>query len=201
MPTDYFQEIESHFIRRRGTPFVLNAKDWVLMQKWSAEGIPLPIVIEAIDAVFDKHAAAGSKKAVNGLSFCRHAVKELWQERRELQVGAGSNTPEEAPGLLLDALAARLESSGHDLVRAYGVRVRELAVERSVPRIEERLIELEEELLSSILTSTAEAESLRTEAAAIDLARVDEKTRARTIEANLRRLVRERFQVPRLTLF
>jgi hypothetical protein len=31
--------------------------------------------------------------------------------------------------------------------------------------------------------------------------RIDEKTIARTLEANLRRLVRERFGLPRLTLF
>jgi hypothetical protein len=30
---------------------------------------------------------------------------------------------------------------------------------------------------------------------------LDEKTRARTEEANLRRLIRERFDLPRLTLF
>ena len=30
---------------------------------------------------------------------------------------------------------------------------------------------------------------------------VDEKTRARTEEANLRRVIRERFELPRLTLF
>lgn len=200
MPDDYFLEIESHFARRRGTPFILNAKDWALMQSWAAEGIPLPVVIEAIDAVFDKSAERG-KKIVSSLSYCRHAVKELWQERRELQVGAGANTPEEAPGILLDSLAGTLESSPHEVVREYGGRIRALTSEGSVPRIEERLIELEDELISAILSRADEAEALRSEAAAIDLTRVDEKTRERTIHANLRRLVRERFGIPRLTLF
>jgi hypothetical protein len=50
---EYFTEIESHFAFRRGTPFVLNAKDWSLMKGWAEEGIPLAVVIEAIDAVFD----------------------------------------------------------------------------------------------------------------------------------------------------
>ena len=45
----YFQEIEAHFALRRGTPFILNAKDWALMKKWHDDGVPLPIVIEAID--------------------------------------------------------------------------------------------------------------------------------------------------------
>jgi hypothetical protein len=106
---DYFLEIESHFAARRGTPFVLNAKDWALMKSWNDEGVPLPVVIEAIDSVFDKNAAKGSKKVINSLSYCRHAVKELWQERRELQVGAQDSVPEEDAAARLDALAADVE--------------------------------------------------------------------------------------------
>src|SRR5436853_5501972 len=90
---DYFLEIESHFAMRRGTPFILSAKDWALMKTWAEGGIPLPVVIEAIDTVFEK--AAERKKIVNSLSYCRHAVKELWSERKELQVGASGTVPEE----------------------------------------------------------------------------------------------------------
>src|SRR4051794_37086765 len=91
--SDYFLEIESHFAMRRGTPFVLSAKDWALMKKWADDAIPLPVVIEAIDSVFEK--AAERQKRVNSLSYCRHAVTELWKERRELQVGANEAVPEE----------------------------------------------------------------------------------------------------------
>ena len=48
--TEYYTEIESHFALRRGTPFVLSAKDWHLMKRWNDDGIPLPIVIEAIES-------------------------------------------------------------------------------------------------------------------------------------------------------
>jgi hypothetical protein len=183
---DYFQEIESHFISRRGTPFVLNAKDWPLMQEWQAAGIPLAIVIEAIDAVFNRFQAEDRK--VNGLGFCRDEVKKLWKERKDLQIGAAEAAPEENAEALLEELAAALPEAFRD-------RVRELAKERSVPRIEERLIELEQELLSSLAT-----DEIRAEARAL-AAGVDEKTRARTEEATLRRLVRETFELPRLTLF
>lgn len=201
MAEDYFQEIESHFAARRGTPFILNAKDWVLMQKWREEGIPLPVVIEAIDTVFAKNEARGGRKVISSLSYCRHAVKELWEDRKDLQVGAGSATPEEAPAAALEALAEGLEQSPHPAVRDFGARVRELVREGSVPRIEDRLIEVEEELIRAVLATSPEAGELRAEAAAIDVARLDEKTRARTIDANLRRLVRERYAIPRLTMF
>jgi hypothetical protein len=189
---EYFDEIEAHFIQRRGTHFLLNHKDWALMKQWADEGIPLSIVIEAIDAVFDRRNAEDKK--VNGLSFCKYAVKELWKERKELQVGAEGAAPEENVEPLLEALATRLESTP---AASFADRVRALAPERSVPRVEEQLMELEHELIDTLLPM---AEELRAEARALSSG-ADEKTRARTEEAHLRRLVREKFGVPRLTLF
>jgi hypothetical protein len=188
---DYFLEIESHFAQRRGTPFVLSAKDWVLMKKWAEDGIPLPVVIEALDSVFDKQEAKGKK--VNSLSYCRHAVKEMWDERRALQVGAEGVSPEEDPGERLELLASALEAAS---AAAFATRVRDLAKLRSLPKIEEALMELEEELIGALTT-----EELRAEAARIAGPALDEKVRARTIEANLRRVVREHHGLPRLTVF
>lgn len=192
MSSDYFLEIESHFAHRRGTPFILNAKDWALMKGWADEGIPLAIVIEAIDTVFDRREAESKK--VNGLSFVKYAVKELWKERKELQVGGEGAVPEEDVVPALEALASRLADTA---AAAFADRVRALAKEKSVPRVEEQLIELEQELIESLLP---QAEELRVEARALTSG-ADEKTRARTEEAHLRRLVREKFGIPRLTLF
>lgn len=193
MSLEYFTEIESHFAHRRGTPFIVNTKDWALMKEWQATGIPLAIVIEAIDAVFDRFDA--TQRKVNGLSFVKYAVKELWQERKELQIGAEGSTPEENVEPLLASLAARLEAV--EPAAPFAPRVLALAKERSVPRVEELLMELEQELIDALLPH---AEELRAEARALTSG-ADEKTRARTEEAHLRRLVREKFGVPRLTLF
>lgn len=201
--SDYFTEIEAHFSSRRGTPFILNAKDWALLKKWQEDGVPLPVVIEAIDSVFEK--AAERNKIVNSIHYCRHAVKELWDERRELAVGDGSTTPEESPAAMLDVLASELAASSHEVVRAWAARVSELAREKSVPRVEEALIALERELIDAILASlpSDERAAIQHEIARAvgDVSRLNEKTRARTEEANLRRIVRDRFALPRLTLF
>lgn len=182
MSADYFTDIEAHFALRRGTPFVLSAKDWALMKEWHEAGIPLPVVIEAIDAVFDKQDTKGRK--INGLRYCRHAVKELWDERRELQIGASETSPEENVEPLLEALAASAPA-------AFATRIRELASLKSVPRIEEKLMEIEEELLASLAT-----EELREKARAMSAGAGE-----RTEQATLRRLVREEFGLRRLTLF
>lgn len=182
MSIDYYNEIEAHFIGRRGTPFTLNTKDWTLMQEWNAAGIPLSIVIEAMDTVFDRFDAAERK--VNGLSFCKDAVKRLWKERKDLQIGAADASPEENPAPLLELLAEAVPA-------AFAPRIRELAKEKSVPRIEEKLIELEEELLMSLATEDLREEARKMSAGAGE----------RTEQATLRRLVREKFELPRLTLF
>jgi hypothetical protein len=192
MPADdYFLEIEAHFAHRRGTPFILSAKDWALMRKWAEDGVPLPVVIEAIDSVFEKNETSGRRKVISSLSYCRHAVKELWDARRDLYVGASGVTPEASPEARLDELASGLGEP-------FASRVRELAKERSVPKIEQALMDIEREMIDALVTDDVRRELA---AAVGDTSKLDPKIRARTEEANLRRLVREKFNLPRLTLF
>lgn len=201
-PETYYQEIEAHFAVRRGTPFILNAKDWALMKKWYEEGVPLPVIIEAIDSVFEKNETSGRKKVISSLSYCRHAIKELWSDRQNLYVGAGEVTPEAGAEALLASLAEQLETS--TVGAPFAARVRALASEKSIPKIEERLIDLERELVDAIIAADPAAiAAIREDIAAAlgDTSKLDAKTRARTEEANLRRLVREKFGLPRLTLF
>jgi hypothetical protein len=160
------------------------------------------VVIEAIDSVFEKNETSGRRKVISSLSYCRHAVKELWDERRNLYVGGSEQAPEKAPEAMLEQLAQRLEASPSGA--AFAERVRALGSEKSVPRIEQRLIELEGEMLESVMaTSPEDIAEIRHEIARAlgSTAALDEKTRARTEEANLRRMIRERFDLPRLTLF
>src|SRR5438874_5395902 len=139
----YFEDIEAHFAARRGTPFILSAKDWVLMKSWHDEGVPLPVVIEAIDSVFEKNETSGRQKKINSLSYCRHAVKELWKERKEMLVGAAGETPEAAPGRRPAALAVQPEVV--PAAPASGPPVRAWAGERSVRRTGGRRWDLERE--------------------------------------------------------
>ena len=202
MSDAYYTEIEGHFALRRATPFILSAKDWVLMKKWHDDGIPLPVVIEAIDSVFEKNESSGRRKVISSLSYCRHAVKELWNERKELAVGAHESTPEAGPEPLLEALALQLEASGVEAAAAIAPQIRSLMSEKTVPAIEERLIEIESALLERI-AATIDVAAIRREISASlgDTSKLDAKTHARTEEANLRRIIRERFGLPRLTLF
>lgn len=198
----YFVDIEGHFAQRRGTPFILSAKDWALMKKWRDDGVPLPVVIEAIDSVFENNETSGRKKVISSLSYCRHAVKEIWDERRELYAGAHDVLPEADPLVLLEALASELALSTHGA--PFADRVRALASEKSVPAIEAKLLEVEGELIAAVTAAEPEDAAqikVQVDAALAGSSKMDEKTRRRTVEANTRRLIRERFGLPRLTLF
>jgi hypothetical protein len=212
-PSDYFLEIESHFATRRGTPFILSSRDWLLMKGWFEEGVPLAIVIEAIDSCFDKSAARPSKRVISSLSYCRHAVKEIWSERRDLYVGSDESTPETSPRAQLEALGAALRAAATAASEAVRLVVEQgaAAVEgasglHSIPKIEERLMEIEHQLLEKLAATMTEAEiaEVRREVAASfrgGRGKVDDATRLRTEEANLRRLMRSRHGLPRLSLF
>src|SRR6476469_2100017 len=189
---DYYIEIEAHLAARRGTPFILNAKDWALMKKWFDDGIPLSVVIEAIDSVFEKNEASGRRKVISSLSYCRHAVKEIWQDRQDLYAGSGEGAPEENAGALLEALASDVEASTApgNTGRDTAAEIRGLVREKSVPKIEEQLIAIERSMIDAILGHLSAEERLGIEqplGAIIADASLDDKTRQRTYEANLRR--------------
>ena len=211
-PTDYFLEIESHFAARRGTPFLFSSKDWALLKSWSEEGIPLAVVLEAIDHCFDKRAESGRKGTISSLRYCRHAVKQTWEERKDLAVGSGGDLPELDPRGKLEALAAQLENAAElagpdtaaSLLRDAAGQVRATAG-RTVPQIEEGLMAIEQALFDQLSTALGAGEWAALEREVDQLLAVytslQPETREKTRQANLRRLLRRRVGLPRLSLF
>ena len=209
----YFTEIEAHFAHRRGTPFLFSSKDWLLMKSWHDEGVPLAIVLEAIDACFDSREKAGRKRTISSLSYCRHAVADIWAERRDQAVGGAGSVPEADPRGALEAVAAALReaaSAAEPCFRpAFDATLEELheiaSAAMSVPETEDRLVQAEQRLIAALLDALPAAErDAMTAAVDAELARYtmpSEETRRKTREANLWRRVRRRVALPRLSLF
>jgi hypothetical protein len=211
-PDDYFLEIESHFAARRGTPFIFSGKDWALMKSWKDEGIPLPLVLEAIDTCFRKKEETPRRRTISSLSYCRHAVREMWDERKELLVGSSESVPESGGGAALETLAAALESAAAAaetselarLLREAATRVGELPRTEAVPRLEESLIAIERALLDALGAALpAEAARALDDEVTMSLAghKLDAAIAERTRQANRMRLMRRRLGIPRLSLF
>lgn len=208
---EYFLEVESHFALRRGTPFVFSAKDWGLLKQWQSDEIPLAVVIEALDSCFDKTSKTGRRRTISSLSYCKHAVKDLWEERKDLLVGSEASLPELDPRGRLEALAEELGASGAGQSARFSEALDRAASAiraikpTSAPHIEEALMHLEQELIAQVL-SALDDDSRNDINEELDRALsgypdLEPEVLRATREANLRRLLRARFMIPRLTLF
>jgi hypothetical protein len=93
---DYFAEIEEAFIRRRGKPLLLSPLDWALIDEWKKRGIPLHVVLRAIERTFDVYEAQTPRRNVRSLAYCRDEVEMAFAEWLKTQRGRGRER-EESP--------------------------------------------------------------------------------------------------------
>ena len=95
---NYFTEVEEEFVRRRGKQMLISPLDWALVESWKDAGIPLHIVLRAINEAFDAYDARGQKfRKVNSVFYCQQAVESAFAEYRLAQVG-GDQTSEASEG-------------------------------------------------------------------------------------------------------
>jgi hypothetical protein len=86
---NYFTEIEEEFVRRRGKPMFISPLDWALIESWKNAGIPLHVVLRAINEAFDTLDARKHRfRKVNSIFYCEQAVETSFADYRLAQVGA-----------------------------------------------------------------------------------------------------------------
>ena len=210
----FYEAAEAAFIRRRGTPFLLSPRDFALLREWRALGVPIEAVEDGIDEAFTRREERGAIGRVNSLSYCRDAVLEAWERRADAARGRGRSSPGDAADVpaALDALSERLRECGvrrPELalqVEAARASLGRLKASRKTPEeIESSLARLDRRLARDLHAALPEEER-----AAIDrdiarqlgpaLARMDEAAAEKTTKTLVRRAVRERLDLPRLTL-
>lgn len=160
---NYFTEVEEEFVRRRGKHMLISTLDWALVESWKDAGIPLHIVLRAINEAFDGYdARAQMHRKVNSIFYCQQQVEASFADYRLAQVGGESSsgqseseemsdakppTKQEAfPKDVLFAFLARCD----DELRAAGLHAStsgrkelETAVERARARMKEIIAEIE----------------------------------------------------------
>ncbi|HTR03758.1 MAG TPA: hypothetical protein VMN82_11220 [Thermoanaerobaculia bacterium] len=211
----YYEAAEAAFIRRRGTPFLLSPTDFALLKEWRALGIPIEAVEAGIDDAFTRREERQAVGRVNSLSYCRDAVLEAWERRAEAARGRGSasgGAGDPDPKASLPALAASLEACRErrpelaavlDAARASLARL--AAGGKTAEEAEASLARLDRKLARELYEALPEDER-----AAVDrdvtrqlgtaLERMDAATADKTTRALTRRAVRERLDLPRLSL-
>ncbi len=210
---DFYAAAEAAFIRRRGTPFLLSPRDFALLKQWRELGVPLEAVEQGIDDAFSRREERGATGRINSLSYCRDAVLAAWERRAEAAVGRGAgrdDSPDVAKAIealreRLAAIAARRADLSEPLESARRSLERLSGGSRAPGEIEESLARLDRRLASALFDALPESERSGIEQA-IDgqlsrlRDRMDEETARRTRKALARRLLRERLELPRLTL-
>jgi hypothetical protein len=88
---NYFTEVEEEFVRRRGKPLLISPLDWALVESWKNAGIPLHIVLRAINQAFDAYDARAQKyRKINSILYCEQQVESTFADYRLAQVGGES---------------------------------------------------------------------------------------------------------------
>lgn len=153
---NYFTEVEEEFVRRRGKPLLISPMDWALVESWKTAGIPLHIVLRAINQAFDNYDARAQKyRKVNSIFYCQQQVESTFAEYRLTQVGGEpasggsqeiqkvSQTPDDHQAFPTDVLVGFLERCDDELKIAEsraatsGVSVLETAIDRARGRLNE----------------------------------------------------------------
>lgn len=164
---NYYTEIEETFIRRRARNLFLSPIDWALMESWQERGIPLHVVIRAIEQVFDNFEKNPGPRTIKGLMFCREEVEAQYDEWSKAQAGRPETVPVVNAGPPLEevrehlhglAAALRLNEDpalAEDIARACG-RLDEIAADlnENYEQVDLSLKDIESMLDEALMTKT-----------------------------------------------
>lgn len=205
---NYFTEIEQYYQTRRESFTLLSTLDWVLIETWKDQGLPLEIVLRGMDRAFSR-----AKRRISSLAYCAAAVAEVAEEHKDLRAEEPA-PPEFAPEEVrayLDRLAGgirRLGTSFPDFAGPIGGladSVSELDCSR-MRDAESGLNALEDKLLAII--SVAAPDETLVEVRRNVREELDRFRSRMTVEQLSmleqqfwKRKLMERFEVPRLSLF
>lgn len=185
---NYFTEVEEEFVRRRGKPLLVSPMDWALIESWKTAGIPLHIVLRAINQAFDSYDARARKhRKVNSIFYCQQEVETEFADYRLSQVGAGSE-----PVTSQDAPLARANGSKSQAVNAFSKETLLDYLTRSDRELEATARAAAERGRNEITEAVARARArIRELASEIEAAaRVDEEALERDLDA-VARLIRQ----------
>ena len=196
----YFTEIERFFQTKRRSFTLLSSLDWVLMENWLEQGIPLDVVFKGIERAFSN---PKRKRDIGSLAYCVKHIEKTRDERKELAV----ETPT-APDFEENEVAAYIDKLANEVARvddgiASSLRTVDVA---DLKVAEQTLSALEEKLIAKLKVAAddktmmelkreldGELNPFRATMTAAQLAMVEQQM--------WRRKLLERFDLPRLSLF
>jgi len=201
----YFLAIERSFLGLRKKAALLTAADWQEAQNWHRQGIPVELVQDVMEKLFERQRAK-SGRTISGLRYFRSAVAAAWEELLALRAGGRA---ESAPPLPIASRLVHLAASLPASLPRRDRWVAELAAlegSGAPHEVEAALRALDAELLAALRSDLEEGERQGLAAqVAQALARLRDRLPAEEIEMASARLgeqlLRRRFEIPVLSLF
>jgi hypothetical protein len=205
---NYFTEIEQFYQTRRESFTLLSTLDWVLIENWKEQGVPLDFVLKGIDRAFSR-----AKRKINSLAYCMKAIEEIIEEQKEGRVERPElqQISKQETRQYLEDLAEKTAAVSQAFPE-FAVKINTLAesvrgVDTGNFRDAEQILEALEERLIAILRVAAEESVLieiqkDVEAELGPFRSTMTTTQLAMLEQQLsRRKLLERYKVPRLSLF
>jgi hypothetical protein len=225
----YFQAIEEHFIEKRGQALLLSPEDVRRVAEWHGEGVPIEAVKEGIDLHFERMARRGKepRRAVT-LAYCEDDVLGAWAGVKQRKLGARDGAALEADAIGGTEEHARLLAklrASQEKAQAAGADGDATAIAKAIGKLEKKAelfdpnqpahdaqrtedhLRRIEQALDKAMRQAAGDESLAALAAGVEReladkrARMKPETYERVSDQLLAKRLRERFDLPRLSLF
>ncbi|MEO8650624.1 MAG: hypothetical protein ABI539_15785, partial [Acidobacteriota bacterium] len=198
---------------------LLNPIDWALIETWQERAVPLHVVIRAIESVFDARDKKPAARAIKGLMYCREEVEAQFAEWLESQAGKPDTLNNVTSDVETDVLKRHI-GDAIKMLKANGNSRLEEAFDRAVSRLTEILtfsgdeIELIDRSLSDIedfledsllsLSDGAEIDGIKRQVAEQLSAyrkKMEPEAYEKTVRVMLLKALRDKENVPRLSLF
>lgn len=198
---NYFTEIERFFQSKRDSFTMLCTLDWVLMENWKEQGIPLELVLKGIDRAFSHPRA---KRKFTRLAYCIKAIEQVREEQKDLRVEQ-PHLPEfsaDEVRAYLEKLAAEVRSGGFPQIATNIEQIEPAdlrSTEQQLSALEEKLVaymtvQADDTLLLELKRAVdSDLNPFRSTMTAEQLAMIEGQLR--------RRKLLEKFGLPHLSLF
>ena len=207
---NYFTEIEQFFQSKREVFTLLSTLDWIIVESWKEQGVPLEVVLKGIDRAFSR---PNAKRKYGSLAYCVKAVEDVLEEQKETRV----ERPElpqisaEETRKYLEDLAEKIQAVGEAFPEfeskfaALAASVRTVDT-RNFRDAEQTLTALEDRLISILRIAADESvlvevqRDVQSELGPFRATMTTEQLAMLEQQLSRRKLL-ERYNVPRLSLF
>ena len=205
---NYFTEIEQFYQARRESFTLLSTLDWILIENWKDQGVPLDLVLKGIDRAFSR-----ARRQINSLGYCAKAIDEVIEEQKEVRVDRPELpqiSDEETRKYLADL--AEKTSAVQSLFPEFASKIANVALSvrdvetNSLRDAEQTLNALEERLISILRVAVDESvlieiqKDIESELAVFRSTMTTQQLAMLEQQLSKRKLL-ERYNLPRLSLF